>query len=184
MDRYPSVFGSDNEAMAEVLREIVRKRDNDVSEYESVGFNVVLQSLYAEYSLNTDISASIPVDDTIPLVSEGEEILSITITPKYPTSKIRAYFSCFGATSVNGYYSGAIFAGSTCLKAGAVSSIATSITDLQLCTENLAGDITPITYSVRVGTSGAGVLRLNGTSAARLFGGVAKATFVVEEIRA
>lgn len=31
MDRFPSVFGSENEQLAEVLREIVRKRDNDVT---------------------------------------------------------------------------------------------------------------------------------------------------------
>lgn len=32
MDRYPTVFGSEPEQLAEVLREIVRKRDNDVSQ--------------------------------------------------------------------------------------------------------------------------------------------------------
>ncbi|CAB4164569.1 hypothetical protein UFOVP826_52 [uncultured Caudovirales phage] len=42
MDRYPSVFGSEQEAMAEVLREIVRKRDNDASEV-----NGLLASPYA-----------------------------------------------------------------------------------------------------------------------------------------
>ena len=32
MDRYPNVFGSEPEQLTEVLREIVRKRDNDVSQ--------------------------------------------------------------------------------------------------------------------------------------------------------
>lgn len=43
MDRYPSVFGSEREAMADVLREIVRKRDNDVTDFQELtdAFNII-----------------------------------------------------------------------------------------------------------------------------------------------
>lgn len=36
MDRFPTVFGSEPEQLAEVLREIVRKRDNDVDQLNGV----------------------------------------------------------------------------------------------------------------------------------------------------
>ena len=49
----------------------------------------VIDSAYAEYTSNTDISSAIPIDDTIPQSGEGVEILTVSITPKSTTNKLR-----------------------------------------------------------------------------------------------
>lgn len=62
MDRYPSVFGSEREAMADVLREIVRKRDNDVTDFQDLtdAFNIInTASIQA-------IAALTPAADMVP----------------------------------------------------------------------------------------------------------------------
>ncbi len=52
---------------------------------------------------------------------------------------------------------------------------------LSLEHEEVPGVITAVTYSIRVGPS-AGTARMNGTSAARRYGGAARSTLILEEI--
>ena len=140
---------------------------------------------YTTYTANSDITALIPYDDTIPQVGEGTEILSVSITPKTTTNRIRIRFQgfCGGNASV-GTMSCALFINGAA-NAVQVSSTFNSTTDqpmnLVMEHEYVPGSTSAQTISVRVGPNG-GTMRMNGTSGARRFGGAASATLVLEEI--
>ena len=52
----------------------------------------VVQTVYAEYVANTNLTAIIPGDDSIPQNTEGTEILTASITPRFATSTILIRF--------------------------------------------------------------------------------------------
>lgn len=142
--------------------------------------------VYAEYTANTDIATVIPTDDTIPQIAEGTQILSVSITPRKTTNRIRLRFQC--ETSLSAVPSAAICA---LFANGAPDAIAASIVShgtigfalpLVMEVEITPAAATAQTYTVRVGPGSAANLRLNGSSATRLFGGVSRATLVAEEI--
>ena len=58
----------------------------------------VIQTVAATpFTSNANIGLVIPLDDTIPQITEGAEILSVTITPRFSSSRIRLLFNGFGA---------------------------------------------------------------------------------------
>jgi hypothetical protein len=59
---------------------------------------VVLNRVYDDYTANADLTAVIPSDNTIPQISEGTQVLSVTITPTAATSVLRAS-NCSNPTS-------------------------------------------------------------------------------------
>lgn len=143
----------------------------------------VLDRAYAEYTTNADITGLIPFDDTIPQNTEGTQILSVTLTPKSVTSRVRLRFQ---GQIVGGFvnYIAAIFssASSNALRSGWATLDSSYAGPLVLEHEYVPGVTTTLTFSVRIGTQSGTTMRLNGTSGGRLFGGSAGATLVVEEI--
>ena len=144
-----------------------------------------LARAYAEYLSNTDISTAIPADDTIPQSGEGTEILSVTITPKTATNRIRIRFMGFGTMSTQGVITAAAFNGGTdCVGASLHSIEATGfIRPIVLECEYLPGTTATQTVSIRVGPN-TGTMRLNGNMTGRLFGGRMVTSLVVEEVPA
>jgi hypothetical protein len=136
-----------------------------------------------EYATNADLTTIIPLDDTIPTNTEGVQILSQTWTPASATNRIEIEFECFGASGTADAYRmmAAVFLDGTCIRATA-SNTGTGV-DLRCAVRIsfLAGSTTTKTVTVRVGPSAAGTIRLNGTTAARVFGGTAAATLSIRE---
>lgn len=144
---------------------------------------LILQVLQNTYTANSDLTASIPLDDTTPTISEGTQVLSQAITPASTSSRIKVDVFVWGSTSGTGGINGALFRGSTCINAstgpnlGSVSdgrSIAFSYVDSPATASS-------VTYSYRVGPT-AGTLRLNGTTAARRYGGASACTLILTEL--
>lgn len=148
--------------------------------------NTVVNRAYAEYTTNADLSAIIPLDDTIPQNTEGTQILSVTITPKSTASRIRVRFQAQFIAAGGGV--GAIAALFWNTNVGAVrsgyntNSGAGFSSSLAFEFEHVPGSTSVQTYAVRVGSQSATVIRLNGSGAGRLLGGTLAATLVVEEI--
>jgi hypothetical protein len=148
---------------------------------------------YAEYTSFSGITNALPVDNTVPLSTEGTQILSASITPSSATNRLRIRFQAFGTTYSSDPDGGpldgawAIFSGSTCLAAGRVAPVVAAGVSTAVVfvgeVEYVPGSTSAATITVRVGphTTTTGMF-LNGSSATRLFGGVARATLVVEEI--
>lgn len=141
---------------------------------------------YAEYTTNADIISVIPIDDSIPQIGEGIEILTISITPKKLTNKIRLRFQGQSSLSVAPVAAVcALFAngGANAIAANVVSHTTINFAlPLAMEIEITPSALTAQTYTVRVGTSSAATLRMNGTTTGRIFGGVSRATLIAEEI--
>lgn len=148
----------------------------------------VIDRAYAEYTTNADLTSVIPGDDTIPQNNEGTQILSVTLTPKSVTNRVRIRFQGWGTVAVTGvtmaaaaFSSASANALRACL---GTPGTAGYLTPVVLEHEYVPGTTTALTFTVRVGPQTAGTMRLNGNVAGRFFGGAAAATLVVEEIAA
>lgn len=146
----------------------------------------VLQTVYATNSTYSNFSAIIPLDATIPQITEGTQVLSASITPASSSNKIRASWNLqLGrASSTDPDVVAALFNGAT----NAVFSTyfelyARGENRIATCIDSPA-TTSPITYSVRVGPSSSVTLYINGTNAlSGLLGGTAFSTLVLEEIK-
>jgi len=157
--------------------------DVRVSRKDGLSVLPVINRAYSSYTANADLSTTIPFDDTIPQINEGTQILSVTLTPKFTTSRIRLRFQ--GDFSVTVGVQGAaaaLFDGS----ASAISSrflvpASTGQVAVLLEHEYVSGVTSAITYTLRVGAQ-TNSIRLNGSASARLGGGSQAATLIAEEI--
>jgi hypothetical protein len=128
----------------------------------------------------------IPLDNTIPQITEGVQVLSATITPKKTGNKI------FGLISFNGDSSAANLAMvAAVFKNGAASAFTAT------WSQNLAGSslvsfdffdeatsVSPITYTVRVGPAAAGTIYINRNNTTQLLGDTNFIRFTLFEINA
>jgi hypothetical protein len=154
---------------------------------------------YAEYASNADLTTAIPLDDTAPAITEGTEIVTASITPKSITNRIRVTFNGMASGPSAGTSTTfpkaivALFqdAVSAALFAKAVSCAENSgssnnvqnavVANLSFVFEFVPATVSAITLRIRVGAD-SGTIRMNGSTAARYFGGVSKSTLVLEEI--
>lgn len=148
------------------------------------------QEWSAEYATYNSFASSggtvIPFDDTIPQVTEGSQILTLTFTPLTDTIEIEtAVPISFATNDARGTV--AIF------KDGAANAIAASMAFIAnsylvgvpiVCKKRVT--VTPsvsTVISVRVGPgSGTGTMYVNGNSANRIYGGVLSAYLKVREV--
>lgn len=161
--------------------------DNNAVDYSKLAAGAVLQtvsSVTGAYASYTDV---VPLDDTIPQNDEGTEILTVAITPKYTNSKliVEAEIQCTVSTAMT--VIGHIGRNATAGSVTAGSEYAASSN--QSCRVHLrivvtADSTTEQTFRLFVGPSTAGSVHLNGSSSARLFGGVANTYIAVTEVKA
>lgn len=145
----------------------------------------VLQSVSAVYTTYTVTADIIPWDDTVPLITEGIEILAVTITPRSAASKLRIrYTGLLGGSGARLVIS--MFLNGVAVNAAAVHGPASQSTTLSTECEVSPGSTAPQTITVRGGVSESGYTFItNGrNSSIRLFGGIARNMLVVEEIAA
>lgn len=127
---------------------------------------------------------TIPLDDTIPQLSEGADIgFSLAITTQTAGSKVTGTVNIFGAPSVNlAFLTIAAFRGSGVNSVGScvireTSELHTYVLDF----EDSPGAAGTYTYTVRVGVS-SGNFTVNGTAGTRFNGGSGQTTLTLTEI--
>jgi hypothetical protein len=146
----------------------------------------LVQRAYATYVTYTAISTVIPYDDSIPQNGEGDEVLTVSITPKSATNRLRIRAVVFVGNGTAGasYATLALFQDST---ANALSANSTTLHNLNYTAtvvleyEMDSGTTSATTFKLRVGPN-TGTVKLNGDNSARLYGGVARSTLIIEEI--
>ena len=146
--------------------------------------NGIIQSVYSEYLTNESLNTVLQNDDTIPQNTEGTEVLTAAITPKSASSRIRIRFQAMCGVSETSGVAAALFVDTTAnaLTANGISIAGAGVlTPIGLEYEEPSVSVNARTYKIRVGAGNA-TLRLNGTSFARLYGGVSRATLIVDEI--
>lgn len=149
--------------------------------------NQPIDSALGSYSLNANLTAQIPFDGTIPQITEGTEIISVTISPKSTTSKLRVRFSGFACASGTQNLIAAVFRDAVANALYAVPGRASGADIPALLAgefEFVPGTTSPVTIRLRVGPGGAVTMRMNGTTSSSAFGGVEKTVMTVEEIKA
>lgn len=143
----------------------------------------LVQHLRAETnSVGTTLTA-IPWDDTPPLLAEGREFLSVSITPTKATNYLQIDVT-FNVSSDAGNVTVALFQASG---ASAIAAIGRNVANqgglipLTLSHRILAASTSATQFQVRAGVA-TGTLTVNGESGARLFGGVLYSSITVTEI--
>lgn len=136
------------------------------------------------YALATSLNSTIPVDDSVPLIGEGTEIISVSYTTKYATSKVRVRISGFVVRGTASLISLALFADSNCLNVATIRPTdAGDPGTFSIEHEYSPAGAAAITFSARAGSSNGGTFSFNASGAGtRIFGGAAAVRMVVEEI--
>lgn len=141
----------------------------------------VVSSVNATYS---SISAVIPMDSTIPQISEGAQILSASITPASASNRIRVSLSISVGRASNTDPDIVLS-----LFNGGASAIYSTFFDLYARSTQISGTFVdfpmtaiPITYSVRIGSGSLSAIFVNGATISYL-GGAVSSSLVLEEIK-
>ena len=123
----------------------------------------------------------IPYDNTTPILTEGTQILTQTVTPASASSRFVFSFSGFAGTSANSRLTIALFRGTTCLTVRSVYSTTTYQPQmLVLEWPDAPATTSAVTYSLRMGGTN-GTWTLGGSSAAT-YGGLNEAGWSLTEI--
>lgn len=143
----------------------------------------IVNSSYSETTTYGSTTAVIPIDNTIPQVGEGYEVLTGVITPKSTSNSLRVRFSISMAPSVQDNIIIAMFLnGASNAICARYSSTAANFSQLMYMEhEFVPGSTSTQTISIRVGTGGGATLYINGNSSGRLLGGVNIGSLMIEE---
>lgn len=147
---------------------------------------MVVKSVFASFSTATTISSSTPNDATIPQITEGQQILSTSITPTSAANKIRVTavipYAVQGAHGAGGIFhlhkgvdtNAFVAARTITLLANETPALRTNMTIID---EFVAGTTSPLTIQIRAGTYDDDFY-VNDSN----LGGSVKTTLLVEEI--
>ena len=176
------IAGADNKLDVGWIPATVDADKVDGFEAEALRKYVVVQSATA-----SDIATAIPVDDTIPQVSEGTEIASAAITPSSVSNRILVEFYIPYDTTTTYMGVAAVFC-TAIHSTNAIGAVACS-TNSGAAPNMIVGRffITPAStaehkFKLRVGPGDSGTLSINKGGSARIFGGTNFFTFSVREV--
>lgn len=132
-------------------------------------------------------TTTIPYDDTIPQNTEGNEYMSLAITPKSATSKLKIDVIAMMTTSASaGWITVALFQDSTANALAAITSIFLSGSGyggaVPLTHFMTAGTTSSTTFKVRLGCNNAGTTTFNGQGGGRIYGGTMASSITITEI--
>ena len=134
-------------------------------------------------------TTTLPQDDTIPQNTEGDEYMTLAITPTDSTNKLAIEVVWFGASSdaTSGIIAVALFQDSTAnaLAVGFASRevAANKHANVAFKHEMTAGTTSSTTFKIRAGLHNAGTTTFNGTSGSREYGGVIASSIRITEVQ-
>lgn len=127
-------------------------------------------------------TTALPIDDTIPQNTEGDEYMTRAITPKSASNILKIEVTCLLSNEPNASVVAALFQDST---AGALAAMGATPTSggfgcINFIHTMTAGTTSATTFKIR-GGSASGTTTFNGVTAARRFGGVMASSIVITE---
>lgn len=149
---------------------------------DRVGIQQFVSAPYGSPATGTTV---IPVDNTIPQNTEGDQYMSLTLTPKSATSTLLIEVTFYGALSIAGAVTVALFQDSTANALNAAAGWNPDINTPRLITLRhtmTSGTVSPTTFKVRAGPNSAATLTFNGAGGSGLFGLVFTSSITVTEI--
>ena len=133
-------------------------------------------------------TGTIPSDDTIPQNTEGDEYMTLAITPTSATNKLRIDVTLQVANSnTASVIYGALFQDSTAdaiaSSFGGRNATAGAQVEISFTHYMTAGTTSSTTFKVRAGSFLAGTTTLNGLAGSRIHGGVMASSIIISEIQ-
>ncbi len=129
----------------------------------------------------------LPYDDTIPQNNEGDQYMTLAITPKSATNHLvieaNVQISHTGVTNI----SAALFQDTTAgaLAAGEVTEETSGfVRNIPIFCDMVSGTTSATTFKIRAGGSSAGTTTFNGTTGQRRFGGIPTSWIKITEYKA
>lgn len=146
--------------------------------------NRFLQMVSTQTGAVASGTTTIPFDDTIPQNTEGDQYMSLAITPQKSTSTLIINVTAVLANSVDNQITLALFQDSTANALAAVieGRAANFLTTVRLQHVMTSGTTSATTFKVRAGGASAGTTTFNGQTAARKLGGVIVSSIVIQEV--
>ena len=154
----------------------------------ATGFGKVVQVVHVQNGASATGTTIHPIDDTIPQKTEGDEYLTLAITPTNSSNKLLIEVSIHNSHSATvSLNSASLFQDTTAnaLATNGYTSEAVNRDNIILITHYMtAGTTSATTFKVRMGGHVAGTTSMNGSSATRKWGGVCASTITITEISA
>lgn len=132
-------------------------------------------------------TTTMPTDDTIPQNTEGDEYITLSITPTNASNYLQIEFVGMFGNSVTCNFAVALFQDSTANALAATGNYALTGTEHNIFTlkhRMLAGTTSATTFKIRAGGNNPGTTTFNGISGTRYFGGVNASSITITEIKA
>lgn len=180
---FRGTFGADIAAGSHKITGLAAATANgDAVRFEQ---NKLIQRAYSSTVAATTGTTTVPEDDTKPQSTEGDQYLSITITPTNASNILRFHVCVPVSNSAAGSMAMSLF------QDAAASALATVFDripagvglTMNLYYEMTAGTTSSTTFKIRVGNSSAGTTQINSANASgREYGGASVASIAVEEV--
>lgn len=161
--------------------------DDDVILPRHISAGMVAQVVTATYNEAATGTTTMPSDDTIPQNTEGNEYMSISITPKSATNILVIEVSAHLGSSIANNIVGAIFKDAETDARSARAQrcdTATGPYNLFMRFTMVAGSTSAMTFDFRAGGAAAGTTTFNGDGGNRRFGDIPKSSIMITEYKA
>lgn len=147
----------------------------------------IVQVVAVNYSALATGSTLIPSDDTIPQNTEGDQYMTLAITPKSATNKlfIEAKFQA-AQTAAPADMTAALFQDSTANALAVGHAVNPTAGYMTICTighDMVAGTTSATTFKVRAGGASATTISFNGSAGVRRYGGITMSYMKIIEYR-
>ncbi len=132
-------------------------------------------------------TTAMPCDDTIPQITEGDEYMTLAITPTSATNKLRIDVVANVSHSAAATVTAALFQDATANALAAQMHYFAQVAELfpfAFTYYMAAGTTSATTFRVRVGATTGATTTFNGKSGGRYYGGVLMSSITITEIKA
>jgi hypothetical protein len=129
-------------------------------------------------------TTTIPFDDTIPQITEGDEYMTLAFTPTVASNKLKIDVVVNIANDATVHLITALFVGTTAnaLACAFQYALANNEQNIKFTHYMEAGATTELTFRVRAGGSASGNTTFNGQNEVAKFGGVSSSSITITEI--
>lgn len=145
----------------------------------------VLQIVNYQTGAVANGSTATPNDDTVPQITEGNEYMTLAITPKSATSKLVIVSQAYISPSGKDWVTMALFQNSTANALAAQQIYSNEVNGsmpLLLSHYMTSGTTSSTTFRIRIGSAIPVTLTFNGVSAVRKLGGAMSSFITITEV--
>ncbi len=166
-------------------------RNSDLADFgKSASAGAVIQVVYYETGAVATGTTTFPDDDNIPQITQGNEFMTLAITPTSATNKllVEVIYNIIGSYTGGSSNVGAVFNTdfhATNALAASYNGVSNdySINSLPIRFYVVAGRTTETTFRFRGASCSSGTTTFNGRASARKLGGVLLSSMTITEIQ-